>query len=105
MEAVGRKGRETSPSEPIRGTEWSHSLRGRCGGRGRVRCLVRKVPYQAKRVQRTKEKNKHKLGKGERWNGRGGAEQSRSETIVPRVRSLSRNGKRIHTVWHAIARV
>jgi len=58
MEVVGRKGRETSPSEPIRGTEWSHSLRGRCGGRGRVRCLVRKVPYQAKRVQRTKEKKK-----------------------------------------------
>ena len=45
--------------------------------------MVRKVPYQAKRVQRTKEKrkkkHKHKLGKGERWNGRGGAEQSRSE--------------------------
>ena len=59
MEVVGRKGRETSPSEPIRGTEWSHSLRGRCGGRGRVRCLVRKVPYQAKRVQRTKEKKKN----------------------------------------------
>ena len=26
-----------------------------------------------------RKKKKHKLGKGERWNGRGGAEQSRSE--------------------------
>ena len=66
MEVVGRKGRETSPSEPIRGTEWSHSLRGRCGGRGRVRCLVRKVPYQAKRVQRTKEKNNTNSERGSR---------------------------------------
>ena len=29
MVMVGRKGRQTSPSKPIRGIEWSHSLRGR----------------------------------------------------------------------------
>ena len=29
MVVVGRKGREPSPSKPIRGIEWSHSLRGR----------------------------------------------------------------------------
>ena len=47
---LGRKGRETSPPKPIPGIECSHSLRGRHGGGGRVRCLARKVPYQTRKV-------------------------------------------------------
>ena len=51
----GSEGEGNGSIKPIPGIEWSHSLRGQQGGGGRVRCLVRKVPYQAKRVQRTKE--------------------------------------------------
>ena len=56
MAMVGRKGRETSPPQPIPGMESSQSLRGREGGGGRVRSSARKVPYQARKVQRTRNK-------------------------------------------------
>ena len=58
MVVVDRKWGETSPSKPIRGSEWSHSLRGRQGCGGRVRFLAKKVPYQARKVQTTKEQKK-----------------------------------------------
>ena len=40
-------GRETGPSKPITGIEWSHSLRGRYGGRGREMSPVRGVDGDA----------------------------------------------------------
>ena len=64
MAVVGRKGRETSPSKPTPGIESSQCLRGRQEGGGRVQCLARKVPYQAREVQGTKERNNTNSGKG-----------------------------------------
>ena len=40
-------GRETGPSKPITGIEWSHFLRGRYGGRGREMSPVRGVDGDA----------------------------------------------------------
>ena len=76
MVVVGRKGRETNPSKPMDGrilyVVGEEAVEGSDAWLGRSRTRPRGF-------KEPRKKKKHKLGKGERWNGRGGAEQSRSE--------------------------